>query len=86
MESKFHDIIKVNCKRLNINYGQGEEIWDSLISFIRKTMEEGSREDIDTFKSIFINQLGTFYPNKKHIKKVIEIEKNKESADIPIDK
>ncbi len=75
MESKFHNILKVNANRVKINYGQGEEIWDSLVAFIRKTMEEGEHGNVDTFKSVFINQLGTFYPNKKHIKKIIELDK-----------
>ena len=77
MESKLHNIIKKNSNRVNINYGQGEDIWDSVISFIKNVIESSEPNKPETFKSVFINHLGTFYPNIKHINKLKELENEK---------
>lgn len=79
MESRLHYIIKGNSRRVGINYGQGEDIWDSIIAFVKQMAEEGKHNDTDTFKSVFINHWGTFYPSMKHINKLKELsdERNK---------
>jgi hypothetical protein len=88
MESKFYNLIKANSKRVNINYAQGSDIWDSLMLFIKNTMLDSNIQEPDTYKSVFINHLGTFYPNMSKVNKVsekikqIEYEENKELVQV----
>jgi Zn-dependent M32 family carboxypeptidase len=63
-------IIENKSKELGINKQQGLEIFKSLSNFVHKVIKDGDFKDIDTFKSVYIKDLGTIYPKKDMIKKI----------------
>lgn len=69
MDAKLKRLINKRAKEVKIDISQGEEIWESLGKFVKSVIREGKMEDLDSYKSIYIKDLGTLYPNKKFIYK-----------------
>jgi maltose-binding protein MalE len=63
-------ILQEKAKELGLTLGQAEDIFKSVPRFISKVIEEGNVEDIDSYKSVYIRDLGTFYPNKYFVKRM----------------
>lgn len=86
MDAKLKRLINKRAKEVKIDISQGEEIWESLGKFVKSVIREGKMEDLDSYKSIYIKDLGTLYPNKKFIYKRNSVKqeflKNKENEDI----
>ena len=55
-------ILEQKADELGINKGQAIEIYKSLFAFIRKTTAEATPLDLSTYKSVYIKDLGVFYP------------------------
>lgn len=75
-------LIRKHSKINNITYEQGEIIWNTLWKFVKKTMEEGQYDIPESYKSVYIMHLGTFYPNKKHIEKIKNVKNTKANENI----
>lgn len=65
-------ILQEKADELGLTLGQAEEIFKSIPRFIHKTIEEGDISDLDTYKSVYIKDLGTFYPHKGMLKRLKE--------------
>lgn len=65
-------ILESKAKELGITKGQALEIYKATFYFLKKVMAEGDFQDLETYKSIYIKDLGTFYPNKRMILKIQE--------------
>lgn len=82
MDVILEKIITLKAKELNISKSQAIEIFNSIPRFVVKTMKEGNPLDLDSYKSIYIKDLGIIYPRldiAKNIKKSIEDNLNKEA-------
>lgn len=75
-------LIRKHSKINNITYEQGETIWNTLWKFLKKSMEEGEYDNPETYKSVYIMHLGTFYPNLKHIEKIKQTKQTKVDENI----
>jgi len=74
-------ILQEKAKELGLTLGQAEDIFKSVPRFISKVIEEGDIKDIESYKSVYVKDLGTFYPNKKMIEK-LRVNKLKKDEDI----
>lgn len=70
MDVILNKIIEKRCEELGISKTQGLEIFKSIPGFISATMDKGDYDDLDSFKSIYIKNLGTFYPNLKVVENI----------------
>jgi maltose-binding protein MalE len=74
-------ILQEKAKELGLTLGQAEDIFKSVPRFISEVIEEGNIEDLDSYKSVYIKDLGTFYPHKRMIEK-LRSNKMKKNEDI----
>jgi hypothetical protein len=82
MDVTLEKIITLKAKELNISKSQAIEIFNSIPRFVVKIMKEGNPLDLDSYKSIYIKDLGIIYPRldiAKNIKRSIENNLNKEA-------
>ena len=82
MDVTLEKIITLKAKELNISKSQAIEIFNSIPRFVVKIMKEGNSLDLDSYKSIYIKDLGIIYPRldiAKNIKRSIENNLNKEA-------
>lgn len=82
MDVNLEKIITLKAKELNISKSQAIEIFNSIPRFVVKIMKEGNPLDLDSYKSIYIKDLGIIYPRldiAKNIKRSIENNLNKEA-------
>ena len=82
MDVTLEKIITLKAKELNISKSQAIEIFNSIPRFVVKIMKEGTPLDLDSYKSIYIKDLGIIYPRldiAKNIKRSIENNLNKEA-------
>jgi len=82
MDVILEKIITLKAKELNISKSQAIEIFNSIPRFVVKIMKEGDPLNLDSYKSIYIKDLGIIYPRldiAKNIKKSIENNLNKEA-------
>jgi hypothetical protein len=82
MDVILEKIITLKAKELNISKSQAIEIFNSIPRFVVKIMKEGNPLDLDSYKSIYIKDLGIIYPRldiAKNIKRSIENNLNKEA-------
>ena len=82
MDVTLEKIITPKAKELNISKSQAIEIFNSIPRFVVKIMKEGNPLDLDSYKSIYIKDLGIIYPRldiAKNIKRSIENNLNKEA-------
>jgi hypothetical protein len=82
MDVTLEKIIILKAKELNISKSQAIEIFNSIPRFVVKIMKEGNPLDLDSYKSIYIKDLGIIYPRldiAKNIKRSIENNLNKEA-------
>lgn len=84
MDNLQKGLIRKHCRINNISYEQGENIWNSLWKFVKKSMEEGEYNTPESYKSVYIMHLGTFYPNEKHINKFKYIQQKKADENIQL--
>lgn len=82
MDVILEKIITLKAKELNISKSQAIEIFNSIPRFVVKIMKEGDPLNLDSYKSIYIKDLGIIYPRidiAKNIKRSIENNLNKEA-------
>ena len=82
MDVTLEKIITLKAKELNISKSQAIEIFNSIPRFVVKIMKEPNPLDLDSYKSIYIKDLGIIYPRldiAKNIKRSIENNLNKEA-------
>jgi hypothetical protein len=82
MDVTLEKIITLKAKELNISKSQAIEIFNSIPRFVVKIMKERNPLDLDSYKSIYIKDLGIIYPRldiAKNIKRSIENNLNKEA-------
>lgn len=82
MDVILEKIIILKAKELNISKSQAIEIFNSIPRFVVKIMKEGDPLNLDSYKSIYIKDLGIIYPRidiAKNIKRSIENNLNKEA-------
>jgi hypothetical protein len=82
MDVTLEKIIILKAKELNISKSQAIEIFNSIPRFVVKIMKERNPLDLDSYKSIYIKDLGIIYPRldiAKNIKRSIENNLNKEA-------
>ena len=82
MDVTLEKIITLKAKELNISKSQAIEIFNSIPRFVVKIMKEVHPLDLDSYKSIYIKDLGIIYPRldiAKNIKRSIENNLNKEA-------
>lgn len=82
MDVILEKIITLKAKELNISKSQAIEIFNSIPRFVVKVMKEGDPLNLDSYKSIYIKDLGIIYPRldiAKNIKRSIENNLNKEA-------
>jgi hypothetical protein len=82
MDVILEKLITLKAKELNISKSQAIEIFNSIPRFVVKVMKEGDPLNLDSYKSIYIKDLGVIYPRldiAKNIKKSIENNLNKEA-------
>lgn len=70
MDVILNKIIEKRCEELGISKTQGLKIFKSIPKFISATMDQGDYDDLDSFKSVYIKNLGTFYPNLKVVENI----------------
>lgn len=70
MDVILEKIIEEKCNELNITKQQGIEIFKSIPNFVKFIMAKGDFKDIESFKSIYIKDLGIFFPKHVVIKKI----------------
>jgi hypothetical protein len=66
MDVTLEKIITLKAKELNISKSQAIEIFNSIPRFVVKIMKEGNPLDLDSYKSIYIKDLGIIYPRLRH--------------------
>lgn len=71
-------IIETKAKELGLTKAQALEIYNSIPKFIKHVIGSANMEDDSSFKSVYIKDLGTFYPNFPMIKRIQNNLKNKE--------
>lgn len=81
MDTKLYRIISKRSKEVGIDVNKGEEIWKALGFFVKDIIKSADMENTDTFKSVFIKDLGTVYPNRKFIEREKK-ERAKKNEDI----
>jgi hypothetical protein len=82
MDVILEKLITLKAKELNISKSQAIEIFNSIPRFVVKVMKEGDPLNLDSYKSIYIKDLGVIYPRldiAKNIKRSIENNLNKEA-------
>lgn len=82
MDVILEKLITLKAKELNISKSQAIEIFNSIPRFVVKVMKEGDPLNLDSYKSIYIKDLGIIYPRldiAKNIKRSIENNLNKEA-------
>jgi hypothetical protein len=75
MDGTLEKIITLKAKELGISKAQALEIFNSIPRFVAKIMKEGNPLNPDSYKSIYIKDLGIIYPRLdivKNIKRNIE--------------
>lgn len=63
IDPKVKRIINEQSNKIGIDVLQGEEIWNLLGGFVKHIWKQGDYMDPTSFKSIYIKDLGTVYPN-----------------------
>jgi hypothetical protein len=58
---------------LGYDYDMVEHIYFHEFRYVARQMSKGIRGESDTFENILLKHLGSFISNKKHIKKLKEI-------------
>jgi hypothetical protein len=74
-------ILEEKAKELEITKGQAVEIYKSVFSFIRDTTSKTSTDDPSSFKSVYIKDLGVFYPKLIVAEKIEEAKRLKREKD-----
>ncbi len=67
------DISREIAERMHIPIGKSWETYLAINKVIQKVIKSGDKRNPDTFKSIYITKLGTFYPKLKQLKKYNEL-------------
>ena len=57
-------------QKLNVPLQDVIDVESSIWKLVKEKIAEGKRGDIDTFRNIYIKNLGTFYANKGKFKYV----------------
>lgn len=70
MDVILNKILDNKAKELGISKSQALEIYNSIPKFIKHVASLGNMEDENSFKSVYIKDLGTFYPNIPMIKRI----------------
>jgi len=66
VDPKVKRLINEQCDITGIDYYQGDEIWVLLGQFVKHVMKMGDyHQGSEGFKSVYIKDLGTIYPDKK---------------------
>lgn len=83
LDPKIKKIINKHSIDSGIEMLQGEEIWNSLGSFIKKTMKEANYLDDTTFKNVYVKGIGTFHsiPSRIWVVKESYLKHNNESIE-----
>jgi hypothetical protein len=85
MDVTLDKILTKKAQELGISKAQALSIFNSLPRFIAKVMSEGNPLDLDTYKSVYIKDLGIIFPRKdiaKNIQRSILNNQNQENEDI----
>lgn len=78
-------ILSKKAEELGISKAEAVEIFNSLPRFIAKVMSQGDPLDLDTYKSVYIKDLGIIFPRKdiaKNIQRSILNKQDQENEDI----
>jgi nucleoid DNA-binding protein len=67
MDTRLRGIIHEAAKELNISKVEAEQIWTATSMIIRDIMKEGNPKDPDTYKRVFLRNIGTFHVKEKTI-------------------
>lgn len=78
MDTKLYRIISKRSKETGVDVNKGEEIWKALGFFVKDIIKSAELEDTESFKSVFIKDLGTVYPNRKYIERFKKEKENKD--------
>jgi hypothetical protein len=79
MDGTLEKIITLKAKELDISKAQALEIFNSIPRFVVKIMKEGNLLNPDSYKSIYIKDLGTIYPRLDIVKNIKRNIENKEA-------
>jgi len=79
MDGTLEKIITLKAKELNISKAQALEIFNSIPRFVAKIMKEGNPLNPDSYKSIYIKDLGIIYPRLDIVKNIKRNIENKEA-------
>jgi len=79
MDGTLEKIITLKAKELGISKAQALEIFNSIPRFVVKIMKEGNLLNPDSYKSIYIKDLGTIYPRLDIVKNIKRNIENKEA-------
>jgi hypothetical protein len=79
MDVTLEKIITLKAKELGISKAQALEIFNSIPRFVAKIMKEGNPLNPDSYKSIYIKDLGIIYPRLDIVKNIKRNIENKEA-------
>jgi hypothetical protein len=79
MDGTLEKIITLKAKELNISKAQALEIFNSIPRFVAKIMKEGNPLNPDSYKSIYVKDLGIIYPRLDIVKNIKRNIENKEA-------
>jgi hypothetical protein len=79
MDVTLEKIITLKAKELNISKAQALEIFNSIPRFVAKIMKEGNPLNPDSYKSIYVKDLGIIYPRLDIVKNIKRNIENKEA-------
>jgi len=75
-----NDIFDQISKKYGIPKFLVKEIWESQFRFVTEKMRAIDHEDINSYKTFYIRNLGKFYANKKKIQFINKYKKEKENG------
>jgi hypothetical protein len=79
MDVILNRLLDEKCKELGLSKAQGLEIFKSVSKFVAHTMQEGNYDDLESFKSVYVKNLGVFYPNINVVKNINKKRKKDEN-------
>jgi nucleoid DNA-binding protein len=77
MNQSIKSVIQELCKKHNITFEQGREIYYDQFKMVREAISEGDKNDIESFKNIGLPNFGKFAFDEAKYNKINECSNKK---------